>query len=60
MAEKGKLYKVVGTQPVYDTQPGCEFCALLPEWQEKLLIEGGHIAPVRDEHSAQSPKGKES
>lgn len=36
-------YKVVGQQPVYDTQPGGTFRAALPPDQEQVLIEGGAI-----------------
>jgi hypothetical protein len=36
-------YRVVGTQPVYDTLPGETFTATLPVEQENLLTEYGHI-----------------
>ncbi len=39
-------YRVVGAHAVYGVEPGEVFEADLSEWQERVLIEGGHIRPV--------------
>lgn len=41
-----KRYKVVGTQPVLDHQPGEEFAATLPFDQEEAFLTYGHLAVV--------------
>ena len=42
-----KTYKVVGTQPVADTQPGEEVTFDFGD-QEEALIQAGAIKPVDD------------
>jgi hypothetical protein len=39
-------YRVTGSQPVFDHQPGDEFEADLDPAQEQLLLAGGHLTRV--------------
>lgn len=60
-----KTYEVVGTQPVFDTQPGGTFTATLSREQEGALTEYGHIKVVenssqpQDETEVQAPEEPE-
>lgn len=42
-------YKVVGPRIVLGHKPGSTFTALIPEQQEALLIESGHIKHTKKE-----------
>lgn len=56
MPRQRKRYKVVGTQPILDHQPGEEFSAVLPKDQEKFLVDIGGIEVIKEKATA--PKGK--
>ena len=45
MAEK--TYEVVGNHAVHGHLPGSTFVADLETWAEDLLVEAGHLRPVK-------------
>lgn len=44
----GKTYQVVGNHPVHGHAPGSRFVADLDDWTERVLVEAGHLRPVKD------------
>ena len=51
-----KEYKVVGDLIVHGFKKGETFAADLPEHEERLLIESGHVKPVKQKETT-APSG---
>ncbi len=55
-----KTYKVVGTQPILDNQPGETFEGNIPADREAFLIAIGGLAVVNEPKAVEKPKATKS